>query len=99
MPINSFKQDEQSKSIKKTVLFRRLFAYLLDYKLALFLVCLIMAITTTVSIINPLRCSNRHQYSYGSLSQSPYVFDGESKQSSASHDSSRTLHPYSNVGI
>ena len=54
MPINSFKQDEQSKSIKKTVLFRRLFAYLLDYKLALFLVCLIMAITTTVSIINPL---------------------------------------------
>lgn len=54
MAVNSFKQDEQSGSMKKTALFLRLFHYLLDYKISLTMVCLIMAVTTAVSIINPL---------------------------------------------
>lgn len=54
MAINSFKQDEQSNSMKKTALFKRLFHYLLDYKLSLCIVLLIMGISTAVSIINPL---------------------------------------------
>lgn len=54
MAVNSFKQDEQSGSIKKTTLFKRLFGYLFDYKISILVVFLIMAVTTAVSIINPL---------------------------------------------
>ncbi|MDO5518897.1 MAG: ABC transporter ATP-binding protein [bacterium] len=54
MAVNSYKEDEQSSTIKKTTLFKRLFHYLLDYKLSLVIVCIVMALSTTVSILNPL---------------------------------------------
>ncbi|MDO5291161.1 MAG: ABC transporter ATP-binding protein [bacterium] len=54
MAVNSYKQDEQSNTMKKTALFKRLFHYLLDYKLSLIIVCVVMGISTAISILNPL---------------------------------------------
>lgn len=54
MPVNSFRNDEESSNIKKTTTLIRLFRYLLAYKRTIALVLLIMAGTITISLVNPL---------------------------------------------
>lgn len=54
MPINSFRQDEETKeSLNKDTLLR-LYKYLFQYKKQVFTVLFIMAITIAISIANPL---------------------------------------------
>lgn len=54
MPINSFKDDEQSKETGKIKTLLRLFSYLLAYKKEIFIVLCIMAFCVGVALINPL---------------------------------------------
>lgn len=54
MPINSFKDDEQSQENGKVKTLLRLFAYLLNYKKEVISVLLIMAYCVGVSLANPL---------------------------------------------
>lgn len=54
MPINSFKDDEQSVETGKLQTLLRLFAYLLEYKKIILGVLLIMAFCVGVTLINPL---------------------------------------------
>lgn len=54
MPVNSYKQDENSAEVSKLQTLGRLFSYLLQYKLPILGVLLIMAYCVTVSLINPL---------------------------------------------
>lgn len=54
MPINSFKEDENTAEVSKIKTLGRLFSYLLQYKLPILGVLLIMAYCVTVSLINPL---------------------------------------------
>lgn len=54
MPINSFKDDEQSVEAGKLKTLSRLLTYLFAYKLELVIVLLIMAFCVFVSLINPL---------------------------------------------
>ncbi len=54
MAINSTKQDETTREVKKSVTLVRLFKYLLAYRLKILAVMLIMAVTTAISIYNPL---------------------------------------------
>lgn len=54
MPINSFKDDEQSQETGKVKTLLRLFAYLLNYKKEVISVLLIMAYCVGVSLANPL---------------------------------------------
>ena len=54
MPINSFKDDEQTVEAGKMKTLFRLFSYLLVYKKEIILVLFIMAFCVGVTIINPL---------------------------------------------
>lgn len=54
MPKNTTKQDEQLSMATKKETLVRLFKYMLAYKKQIVVVLLIMAITTAISIINPL---------------------------------------------
>lgn len=54
MPRNSTKQDEQVSNVSKMKTLGRLFKYLFDYRLTITVVMIVMAITTAISIINPL---------------------------------------------
>lgn len=54
MAYNSYKEDEQSVSSKKSLTLLRLFSYLLSYKKEVILVLLIMAFCVGVSLVNPL---------------------------------------------
>lgn len=54
MSVNSYRQDEESKSTNKMTTLLRLFAYLLNYKKQILVVLLIMGITVAISTVNPL---------------------------------------------
>lgn len=54
MSFNSYKEDEQVSSVRKSATLLRLFSYLLAYKKEIVLVLLIMAFCVMVSLINPL---------------------------------------------
>ncbi len=54
MARNATKEDEQLKSVSKAKTLARLFKYLLNYRGTIAIVMLIMAITTTIAIVNPL---------------------------------------------
>ena len=54
MPVNSFREDEESSNVKKSATLLRLFRYLLAYKRTIIAVLFIMAGTITISLINPL---------------------------------------------
>lgn len=54
MPINSFKEDEQTEEVSKIKTITRLFSYLLQYKLQIICVLLIMAYCVVVNMINPI---------------------------------------------
>lgn len=54
MPINSFKEDENTAEVSKIKTLGRLFSYLLQYKLPILGVLLIMAYCVFVSLVNPL---------------------------------------------
>ena len=52
--ISGYKQDETVSKVAKTVTIRRLFSYMKKYKKEVALVLLLMAMTTAVTMINPL---------------------------------------------
>lgn len=52
--ISGYKQDEAVSKVAKAVTVRRLFAYMKKYKKEVALVLLLMAVTTAVTMINPL---------------------------------------------
>ena len=54
MAVNSFKEDELSRDVKKSVTIKRMLSYLLPFKKEIAIVLLIMAYCVAVSIINPL---------------------------------------------
>lgn len=54
MPINSFKDDEQTVETSKLATLKRLLSYLLAYRKEIFFVLLIMAFCVVVSLLNPL---------------------------------------------
>lgn len=54
MAVNSYKSDEQSVEKSKRETLKRLFRYLLDYKLQIIGVLLLMGYCVAVSLINPL---------------------------------------------
>lgn len=54
MPVNSYKIDEKDITSSKTSTLLRLYRYLLAYKGRIALVLFIMAITITISLVNPL---------------------------------------------
>lgn len=54
MAFNSYKEDEQSVSSKKSITLLRMFSYLLSYKKEVILVLLIMVFCVGVSLVNPL---------------------------------------------
>ncbi len=54
MSVNAVKEDEYLKSVSKKTTLLRLFRYMLAYKAPIIAVILIMLITVTISIVNPL---------------------------------------------
>lgn len=54
MSVNSYREDEEQRSVLKKDTLIRLYKYLFAYKGRIILVLLIMAVTITVSLINPL---------------------------------------------
>lgn len=54
MPINSYKDDEKVSVAAKSSTLLRLYRYLLTYRGKIVIVLIIMAITVTISLINPL---------------------------------------------
>ncbi len=54
MSVNSFREDEEQKEVLKMDTLIRLYKYLLAYKGKILLVFLIMAVTITISLVNPL---------------------------------------------
>ena len=54
MAFNSYKEDEQSVEKNKLQTLKRLFSYLLNYKLIIILVLLLMGYCVAISLINPL---------------------------------------------
>lgn len=54
MAVNSFREDEQQKSVVKMQTIKRLFRYMLKYKKQVAAVLGIMAVTTVISLANPL---------------------------------------------
>lgn len=54
MPINSFRKDEESSTVKKSVTLLRLFRYLLAYKKTILLVLVIMSLCIAITLANPL---------------------------------------------
>lgn len=54
MPINNFREDEQTKQVLKFVTLKRLFAYLFKFKKEIVQVLLLMTVIIVVTIINPI---------------------------------------------
>ena len=54
MAVNSYKEDEKLEGVGKRETLRRLFSYLLGYKLQVFGVLICMVVTVVISLINPL---------------------------------------------
>ncbi len=54
MAVNSFREDEYMENTDKKKILRRLFSYLLEYKIVLLLVLLCMGVTVAISLVNPL---------------------------------------------
>ena len=54
MSVNSFREDEEQKQSIKLDVIVRLLKYLLDYKKTIAAVLLIMAVTTAITLVNPL---------------------------------------------
>lgn len=54
MSVNAVKEDELLHSVSKKTTLLRLFRYMLAYKLPIFAVIMIMLVTVSISIINPL---------------------------------------------
>lgn len=54
MAVNTFREDEYQKEVLKKDTLIRLYRYLFDYKKQILLVFLIMAVTITISMLNPL---------------------------------------------
>ena len=54
MAFNSYKEDEQSVEKNKLQTLKRLFSYLLNYKLIIILVLLLMGYCVAIALINPL---------------------------------------------
>jgi len=54
MSVNAIKEDESLHSVSKKTTLLRLFRYMLAYKLPILAVLLIMLVTVTISIVNPL---------------------------------------------
>lgn len=54
MAVNSFREDERLEGIGKVQTLKRLFSYMLTYKLQIFGVLICMLITVGISLINPL---------------------------------------------
>ncbi|MFR8034731.1 MAG: ABC transporter ATP-binding protein [Lachnospiraceae bacterium] len=54
MAVNSFREDEEQKQVMNRETIVRLFRYLLSYKKTIAIVLVIMAVTTGITMINPL---------------------------------------------
>ncbi len=54
MGVNSFREDEKNQSVVKLQTIKRLFRYMLKYKKQVAMVLGIMAMTTVISLLNPL---------------------------------------------
>lgn len=54
MPINNFKEDEETKQVLKVVTMKRLFSYMAKYKKDVIIVLGLMAVIIAVSTLNPL---------------------------------------------
>lgn len=54
MSVNSYKQDEAQRNVKKSATLWRLYSYLFAYKKKIAVVLAIMAVTVTIALINPL---------------------------------------------
>lgn len=54
MGVNSFREDEKNQSVVKLQTIKRLFRYMLKYKKQVAMVLAIMAVTTSISLLNPL---------------------------------------------
>ncbi len=54
MAVNSFREDEQMKHTDRKKILRRLFSYLLDYKLTIAGVLICMLVTVVIALVNPL---------------------------------------------
>ncbi len=54
MAVNSYREDEFMESTDKKKILKRLLSYLLEYKAAIVFVLFCMAITVTISLVNPL---------------------------------------------
>lgn len=54
MAVNSFREDEQMKHTDRKKILRRLFSYLLDYKLTIAGVLICMLATVVIALVNPL---------------------------------------------
>ena len=54
MPINNFREDEQTKDFIKIATVRRLFSYMLKYKKEVIQVLLLMAVIISVTTVNPI---------------------------------------------
>lgn len=54
MPINNFKEDEQTKQVLKIVTVKRLFSYMLKYKKEVAIVLGLMAVIIGISTVNPI---------------------------------------------
>lgn len=54
MAVNSFREDEQMQHTDRKKILRRLFSYLLDYKLTIAGVLICMLATVVIALINPL---------------------------------------------
>lgn len=54
MGVNSFREDEKNQSVVKLQTIKRLFRYMLKYKKQVAMVLGIMAMTTIISLLNPL---------------------------------------------
>ncbi|WP_461207841.1 ABC transporter ATP-binding protein [Clostridium sp. DL1XJH146] len=54
MPINNFKEDEQTKQVLKIVTIKRLFSYMGKYKKEIIIVLILMLIILSINILNPI---------------------------------------------
>lgn len=54
MAVNSFREDEEQKQVMNGETIKRLFRYLLAYKKTIVIVLMIMAVTTAITMVNPL---------------------------------------------
>ena len=52
MAVNSYREDEMIENTDKRKIFRRLFAYLLEYKIILLAVLLCMGVAVTISPVS-----------------------------------------------